>query len=309
MKKLVKQAAALGAALLLIVAQPKAQELQCAISINTPTVQAVDRTVFNNMQREFSDYINKTRWTDHKFEVNERIRCTISIIINTMPSNDRFEGTAQVQLIRPTFNSTHESVVLNINDQSFNFNYVPFQGMQYSENSYTTNITSLLNYYALMILGFDYDTFSQDGGAEFFDRARSVLNQAAQSGERGWQAMDAPLNRNRYWLVENMTNGSYKKIHSILYNYHRKGLDAMNTDLSGGRSTLMQCVADFQRFFNDNQQTYFIRIFLDAKSQELVKAFTNAPAQDKQRFVTIMKQVDANNSSRYDEVLKEKTDG
>lgn len=287
-----------------------ANELQCNVMINAQTIQSnVDQTFWQNMQRDLTQYLNNTKWTEDKFEPIEKIRCTISIMLTSMPSNDRFEGTAQIQAIRPVLNSTFETQLINFNDQNFVCNYIPQQALQYTENSYVNNLTSLLNFYALIILGMDYASFSLEGGNPFFERARNVLNLAASGGERGWGTMDSPTGRNRFWLIENLTNSAYKKFHNVLYTYHRKGLDVMHEDVNKGRSSILESIIELQRLYQDNQQLFIVRIFMDAKSNEIIQVFRNGQAADKQRLVQILKIIDTNNASKYDELLKENNTG
>jgi hypothetical protein len=285
-----------------------ANELQCNVMINAQTIQSnVDQTFWQNMQRALTEYMNNTKWTEDKFEPIEKIRCTINIMLTSMPSNDRFEGTAQIQAIRPVLNSSFETQLINFNDQNFVCNYIPQQALQYTESSYVNNLTSLLNFYALIILGMDYASFSLEGGNPFFERARNVLNLAASGGERGWGTMDSPTGRNRFWLIENLTNNTYKKFHNVLYTYHRKGLDVMHEDVNKGRSAILESIIELQRLYQDNQQLFIVRIFMDAKSNEIIQIFRNGQAADKQRLVQILKIIDTNNASKYDELLKENT--
>ncbi|MDW8332804.1 MAG: DUF4835 family protein [Bacteroidia bacterium] len=280
-----------------------AQELNCRVNIQRPNIQGVDVTVFNNMQKEITDYMNNNRWTDHQFEALEKIPCFINIVITAMPAADRFEGTAQVQARRYAYNSSYETLTLNFNDRDFKINYVPFQTLQFSENSYVNNLCSILNFYAFVILGFDYDSYSLEGGVDFFERARNIVNLSNANGEPGWAPMTG--NRNRFWLIENVLNNNYKNIHTILYRYHREGLDKMAEDVNAGRSVIMECVVELEKLFNQNQNLYFTRIFLDTKTDELINIFRRAPQADKARFVQIMTRIDAASASQYQQVLAE----
>ena len=280
-----------------------AQEFVCRVQLLTPTIQGVDRNIINQLQQDILQYMNNRKWSNDKFEVNERIKCSMTITITGLPSPDRFEGTMQVQVIRPVYNSSYETLLLNFQDRDFKINYVPFQALEYSENSYVNNLTSILNFYASVILGMDYDSFSKGSGIPFFQRAQNILNLAANAGEPGWKAFDNT--RNRYWLVENLLNNSYGLIHDIYYRYHREGLDKMESDINSARGKILECVLDLQKLFVQNPNIYIVQVFIDSKSDELTRIFKKAQPNEKQQFIRVMEQVDPSNLNNYKSILNE----
>ncbi|MEL7339313.1 MAG: DUF4835 family protein, partial [Bacteroidota bacterium] len=143
------------------------QEILCNVSINAGRIQS-DRTVFDNMRETITQYVNFQKWTNDEFTGQERIRCNLQIIVNQRPSPDYFACSITFQVYRPVYNTTYETLLLNVSDNLFNFTYVPFQQMTYTENTYTDNLTALLNYYVFLALGFDYGSFSPNGGDAFF---------------------------------------------------------------------------------------------------------------------------------------------
>lgn len=287
----------------------RAAEFNCMVMVQQPTITGVDPMLFENMRKDIFEYMNRTKFSDHVFEGAERIRCDISIILNGLPSGDVYEANIQIRAVRPVYNSGYETVILNFMDKNARFNYVQFQQLQYSETAFTSSLACLLNYYAFMILGFDYDTFSLEGGDPFFERAQNQANLAAANNEPGWTAMEGGGRLNRYWLVENMRNNSYKVIHEVLYRYHREGLDKMSEDVNTGRTAIIDALAQMERLANQNLNLAVVRLFLDTKANqqtnELVNVFRRATAQDKQRFVQIMTQLDPSNASTYSTVLQE----
>jgi len=280
-----------------------AGELDCRVSVLTPNIQGVDQTVFTQLQQDITKYMNDTRWTNDQFDIRERIKCSLTFTITSLPAPDRFEGTVQIQTIRPVFNSTFETVTLNYNDKTAKFNYVPFQQFIFSEVTYVNNLLSLLNFYAYIILGTDYDTFSQDGGIPYYQKAQNTLNLALQSNESGWSAMDGQ--QSRYWLIENLLNNSYKALHKVNYTYHRLGLDVMEKDVNTGRVAILQALTELQKLYASNPNVYYVQVFLDAKANELVNVFRKAFPEDKTKFLQVVQLVDAANSTLYQQVMKE----
>ncbi len=281
-----------------------AQELQCMVSVQAPTIQGIDPTILQQFQRDVMQYMNQRRWTNDQFEEREKIKCSITIIITALPSNDRFEGTAQVTATRPVYNSTYETQVFNFMDKQFRCNYVPFQNFEFSENTFVNNLVSQLNFYAYMILGFDYASFSNRGGIPIFQKAQNMVNLAQNANEAGWRAMDDP-HRSRYWLAENVLNNSYSTIHDIIYRYHREGLDKMESDVNAGRAVILETLVELQKLFNNNPNIFVIRAFLDAKNIELAQLFKKAFPEEKQKFLRIMEQLDPDKMSQYEAINRE----
>lgn len=280
-----------------------AQELNCTVNIQRPNIQGIDPSLFQNMQKEIFEFMNLRKWTQDDFKPEERIKCMINIVFtNGSPGGDRFEGTMQVQVTRPVLNSNYETVTLNFQDRDMRINYVPFQTVQFSENSYVNNLSSILTFWGYVILGTDYDTFGKDAGTEFYEKARNIMNLAVPSGEPGWQAMDG--NRSRYWLVENLLNNSYVGFRKAYYSYHREGLDVMHEDVMKGRRAVLAALEEVERVFAQNPNLFIIRVFTDAKANELIPMFKKAEPTDKQKFVRIMSRLDPNNASKYNSVME-----
>lgn len=279
-----------------------AQELLCNVSINASQIQS-DKQVFDDMQQTLSRYINFNSWTDDEFESQERIRANIQILINQRPTADYFVGQATIQLYRPVYNSTYETMVLNINDPNISFNYVPFQQLQYVENVFNDNLTALLNFYVYIILGFDYATFAPNGGNEYFRLAQEIANLAgSQANEKGWRSNED--DRNRYWIIENLTNSRYKRFYDVLYQYHREGLDMMESDPNKGRKAILEALRGMQELNRLNPLLRLTRLFLDAKDKELVKVFSEAFPNDKQEFLRIMQDLDPSNLNQYNSIME-----
>ncbi|MEL6251093.1 MAG: DUF4835 family protein [Bacteroidota bacterium] len=277
------------------------QELLCSVSVDAGRIQS-DRTVFEDMQKNISEYMNFTQWGGDKFESQERIRCNLQIVVIQRPAPDYFVCNMNLQVFRPTYNSTYETVLLKVADQSFNFNYVAYQNMVFTDNTYTDNLTALLNFYAYLILAFDYDSFGLNGGSPFFQKCQEIVNLASSaSNEGGWRANEN--NRNRYWLMENLSNSRYKSFHDIVYKYHRQGLDIMESKPAQGRRAIMESLKELQRLNQQNPLLILIKTFLDAKQNELVGVFGKAFSNDKQEFINIMNDIDPSNIARYNSVL------
>lgn len=279
-----------------------AQELRCNISISAQKIQGANRTVFETMQSDLYEFMNNRKWTDQKFAMDERIECSFFINLDEQISSDEFKGTIQVQARRPVFNSSYETILLNVKDNDFDAKYIEYQTMEFNETSNKDNLTNILAYYAYIILGMDYDSFSPEGGTEFFQKAQTIVNNSQSAREKGWKAYESE--RNRYWLVENILNKSYSGFRSTTYQYHRQGLDIMYDKSPEGRAAIAESLKSIQKVFRSRPSLYILQVFFDAKSDELVNVFSKSFPDEKNRVSVILNECDPSNGSKYEKILK-----
>ncbi len=206
-----------------------AQELNVKVQIQAPQVSNVEARLFDVMAANMREFMNNTRWTNDEFKANEKIDCTILITISSAPSATDFIGTFQIEANRPVYKSNYSSSIINFLDQDLTFKYVENQPFEFNDALFNNNITSILAFYAYTVLGYDYDSFSKNGGLVYFQKAKNVVNIAGTSNAPGWRVDDGNR-RNRYWLVENQINPRYSAFHNAMYQYHLKGMDYLFTD-------------------------------------------------------------------------------
>ncbi len=283
----------------------KAQELRCRVQINYSQVKTTNVQIFQNLQKAISDFMNQTRWTNYVFAPEERIDCSILIIIQQFNGTDYFKGTIQVSSNRPVFNSSYTTPVLNIRerDGSFEFRYYENQPIEFNERSFTGDLAYTLAFYAYLIIGYDFDTFKQDGGAPFFEKLRTIVANAQSSPSNAWKAMGTNKYDNRYYIAKDLNDDAYAPFHKALYEYHRLGLDLMADDVARGRQGVLQALRDLQALYAKKPQSFLIRMFLDTKRQEIMNIFSQAPLPEAQQAAIILKRIDPYNSSKYDKMI------
>lgn len=279
-----------------------AQELRCNISISAQKIQGANRTVFETMQSDLYEFMNNRKWTDEKYAMDERIECSFFINLDEQISSDEFKGSIQVQARRPVFNSSYETILLNIKDNDFDAKYIEYQTLEFNETSNKDNLTNILAYYAYIILGMDHDSFSPEGGTEFFQKAQTIVNNSQNAREKGWKSYESE--RNRYWLVENILNKSYSGFRSCTYQYHRQGLDIMSDKAPDGRAAIAESLKSIQKVFRSRPSLYILQVFFDAKSDELVNIFTKSFPDERNRVSVILNECDPSNGSKYEKILK-----
>lgn len=287
---------------LFLVSMLFAQEFRCKVEINTEQIQGFDQSVITSLKTAMTEFINNRKWTHYNFKPEERIECTLLFNINKVVSDDEFKGSFHLVLERPVFNSSYYSPLLNMIDKEVQFRYTPSQSMNYVENAYSDNLTSLLAFYAYMMLGIDFDTFSKDGGSPYYQLAMNVVQSAQNSTRPGWKAFEGQ--KNRYHFVEQFLNKAYEPLRLFLYQYHRLGLDMMAENVDKGRLAILASLSNLEQVYNKRPGLYDLQLILDAKSNEIIKIFSKAPIAEKNRMVNILSVIDPSNGSRYRKVLR-----
>ena len=287
----------LGLVLLFITTVSFSQELNCRVIVNAQQVQTTERAIFSEMETEFAQFLNTTKWTNDAFEEEEVINCNLVITISEMPSVGVFRASVQVLSSRPVYGSSYESVIMNFADRDWDFEYVQSQPLRFNENTFTDNITSMLAYYAYMIIGLDYDTFSELGGTPHFENAFRIVNNAQQTNIVGWQQFNSV--RNRYWLVENVQNPQLELVRKALYNYHRNGLDLIAEDRAQAEKTILSALSDIQRANRARPRSILTISFMDAKSGELQQLFSESSLATRRQAYNLLSNIDPSRTDEY----------
>jgi len=274
------------------------QELLCDVQIIRTQVQSVPASVFDNIESIINDFMNSRRWTQDNYSPEERIECTILLNIQEVENNISFKGTLQIQSSRPVFNSNYKSPILNFIDEDFTFSYQSNTVIEFSPDVFRNNLTSILGYYAYMIIGYDYESFSPKGGAKSFGIAQQVVNNAQSSNTTGWSAFDRN-GRNRNALVDNMLQPVFNPLRSCIYKYHREGLDKMSSDLPKARMAIIEALEMLKELHNLRPASYNQQLFFSAKADEIVNIFTLAPEEEKKRVLAVLNILDPGNLTKY----------
>lgn len=277
------------------------QELYCSVQVSATQDFGSDRTLYNTLQTSLYELMNNKKWTNHNFKVEERIECSFSITVNSRNS-DVFEAQIFVQSTRPVFNSAYKTPIFSYLDKNMRFEYIQDQAMDWAEGSHLNNLTSILAFYAYTVIGIDFETFQKGSGSLYFDKAQAIVNNAQNDNRAtGWKAFES--DRNRYWLLENLTNSRYSGLKEAMYSYHRTGLDAMYDNQETGRQAVVDALMQFQRVYNERPNLFLLGVLLNAKADEMVKMFSNASSMQKSRVVQILTNIDAANAGKYNRII------
>lgn len=289
-------------AIILVATPLAAQELSCSVTINSTKIQTSDRNVFKDMKTAFEQFMNQRKWTNDNYKQYEKIKCNMLIVINEMPSPGNFTATVQVQSARPVYNTNYNSLIFNFADREWEFEYIESQPLEYNDNTFTTNLTSMLALYAYLIIGVDYDSFAELGGTPYFQKALQVVNNAQSSNRPGWQSLGS--NRSRYWIVENYNNNQMVDVRKALYAYHRLALDTYEQDPDKARTIILNALKSIKKIRDINPNGILVISFFDAKTKEITNLFSSGNIQVRREVFDIMTAVDPSNQAAYQKIVQ-----
>lgn len=283
----------------LIIVGSRAQELNCKVSLEYRKVQGTNTQIFQTLENALNEFMNGRQWTPQKYQNKEKIACSFLLTINSMESNNTFSGTLTIQARRPIYNSNYNSTLINYIDKDFNFTYTEFQPLEFNENSFTNNLTSVMAYWAYIIIGLDNDSYSSLGGTPVFELANRVVLNVQGQDISGWEANQSSGKRNRYWLTQQLLHTNYTNLRRYSYVYHRQGLDIMAEQPGRGRKIIADNI-EMLKVVNERMPSSFVmQLFFDAKSDEIVNLFQPANFNEKQNVFEVLNLVDPAHLSQW----------
>lgn len=279
----------------------KGQDLNCDVVIDAARIETSDQRVFEDMEKAFEDFLNTRDWSPDEIKPEERIKCGLSITLNEMPSIGVFKATVQIRSARPIYNTTYESILLNFADRDWAFEYIESQPLNFNDNDYISNITSMLAYYAYVMIGLDYDSFGKLAGTPYYQKAQNIVTNAQQGNRPGWGALEST--RNRYALITDITNQQMEDLRIGYYKYHRLGLDVFESNPEETRKQVMEVLESIKKIKDRYPSSIFVISFFDAKSEELVDIFADGSLQEKRKAYNLLVELNPTKEDSYKAIL------
>jgi hypothetical protein len=295
---------------LALISGAKAQELQARVTVLSNRVATtVDRKIFTTLQTQLTNLLNNRKWTSDLYRPHEKIECSFILNIESIVETNVYKATLSIQAARPVYGSSYKASMVNFQDPDVTFKYQEFQPLEFNEarvqgtDAGTANLPAIFAYYAYMMIGLDYDSFALKGGESYFRKALNIVNNAPEGkGVQGWKMFDGL--RNRFWLVENVTNNRNNLIHDVFYGYYRNGLDHLMDNEEQAHTAVLAALIQLQTFAQENQNSMIQQFFLQSKFAELSGIFKKAKAEDKQKALELLTVLDAANAPKYKEALQ-----
>ena len=275
----------------------QAQELNCKLQINSSKIQTTDKAIFKNLEEALNNLINQRKWTELNVNSVEKIDCSVTIIINEMPSEEQFKSELQIAVSRPVYNTSYTTPTFMFKDNGFNFSYQDMQQIEFNSNYIQDNLTAVIAFYVYIVLGIDMDTFSPMGGEGMFRQAESIANAAQSIGETGWKAFESE--RNRHALISSLLDDKMKPMRELSYNYHRLGLDEMQKDAEQSRGKITNYLKSLNSIYEINPTNVLLQMFVETKIDEIVQLYSKASASEKKTIFDLLSLVAPTMSNRY----------
>ena len=276
-----------------------AQEINCTISINADKIPGSNKQVFTTLENSLNEFVNQRRWTNKSYKPQEKINCNLTLTLLEQSGSD-YKGHIQIQSSRPVFNSSYLTPVFNYKDDNFSFQYTEFEPLQFNQNSFESNLVSVVTFYMYVVLGMDADTFALNGGTLYYSLAENVVVQAQQSGYVGWNQNDG--SKTRFKLIDNLISPTYSMFRSGIYQYHRNGLDIMSTDLKNAKENIGEAIATFKSIYDARPDAFLLRIFTDSKADEIVNIFSDGPRFDTFKLKENLTKISPINAGKWNEI-------
>lgn len=282
-----------------VVSPSVGQELDCRVQVDRSQLSGSQFSFLDDLEQSVQEYLSTRRWTDDEYRQHEQISCSMQIIITESVSLSEFKAQIIVTSRRPIYGTAQSTVVLRVNDSSWRFDYSRGKSLRFDLNRYGS-LTSVLDFYAYLILGYDYDTFSELGGAPYFEKARTIANQAEDTGDPGWSSIGADQNRAK--LISNLLNQRHQALRKVYYTYHRNALDQFVEETTTARNTALDVLEQLRSLNQKLSGSYALDLFFSTKYEELTALFLNSDLSSQAHG--LLTQIDPSHSSEYGNLVE-----
>ena len=280
------------------------QIFNCEVQVIAPTLQnnPANEEIFSSLKNAMIEYINfGYNWTNDKFEQHEQIDVSFLLTLNSKSGND-FSGKLQITSQRPVFNSDYKSLLMSYIDKNVTFKYIRNSPIQYFEGQHVDNLADILAYYIYMILGYDYDSFSLEGGTPYFNKADQILSICQSASEPGWKAPDGDGSNNRFWLIQNALQPQFTSLRKTFYNYHISGLDQCYINRDTCIKEITSSINDLLEIHKSRPSSLNMQLFFNAKYEELIKIYLPTSPTERNKIYNLVSQLDPSRIKAYNKL-------
>jgi uncharacterized protein YutD len=280
------------------------QIFNCEVQVIAPTLQnnPANEEIFSSLKNAMIEYINfGYNWTNDKFEQHEQIDVSFLLTLNSKSGND-FSGKLQITSQRPVFNSDYKSLLMSYIDKNVTFKYIRNSPIQYFEGQHVDNLADILAYYIYIILGYDYDSFSMEGGTPYFTKADQILSICQSASEPGWKAPDGDGSNNRFWLIQNALQPQFSSLRKTFYNYHISGLDQCYINRDTCIKEITKSVNDLLEIHKSRPSSLNMQLFFNAKYEELIKIYLPTSPSERNKIYNLVSQLDPSRIKAYNKL-------
>lgn len=271
------------------------QVFDVSVNVNTSQITTTDYDHLDNLGPLIEEYLESSSWTDDRFQENERIQMNIQIVINSVDDRN-FNASMVISTERPIYNTMQVTPLLVINDDSWNFEFSRGQNLRFDTYQYH-DIASVMDFYAYLFLGLDYDTFSEKGGEEFYRSAQRIADMGQTSGS-GWSSSSS--RQSRHDIVSQLRNPNFESFRVALYRYHRLGLDLFTQNPEESRQNILESFELIEQAQRRTSTRYLFDLLFSAKHREFRAIFMDADTDLRLEAYNILTSMDESRMSEYE---------
>ena len=276
----------------------QAQELNCSVNVNIAQLSGSEFTFLRDIGPIVEEYMNDRNWTEDQFQEYERVDCLMQIIFEEAITLTSFSARIVLSTQRPIYGVPQQSTILQVTDEGWQFNYT--QGTPFIQEQERYNpLTSILDFYAYIVLGYDYDTFSELGGTPYFERARRIAELAESQGAAGWEDLGAE--RGRADLIDQILDPRLEPLRRVYYQYHFGGLDLFVSENELARENVLEALKSLVEVYDNVSRQYVLDIFFGAKAEELAAIFEDSPLSP--QAYELLGELDPANLPKYQKLI------
>lgn len=278
-----------------------AQEFVCDVVVDDKNLEGTAfGYVKTALEADIENYINEFRWTEIEFLEQERITCQINIVLTSGDQDFNFTAESILSARRPIYNTTTETTTLIVGDQAWQFSYPQGKNLIHDDLQFES-VTSFIDYYMYLLLGYDFDSFSPLGGTPYFEKAQNVVDLAQNEQSIGW-TRNSNNQRNRFVLISDLMNNNYQALRTAVYTYHRLGLDTFTSSPESARQEVLGALTDIRAAKRRSTSNFLYDIFFDTKSREITNIFIDADSGVKLEAYNVLREADQGHLTEYDQL-------
>ncbi len=276
----------------------RSQELDCTVIVSYEGVSTTHKDLLIDFESDVRDYLNNYKWGND--DPDEKVNCTVEIFIQNVVGENRYSAQAFIGSQRTIYNNGGSKGLLRLKDDGWEFTYVKGRSILHNEYSFN-DLASFLDFYAYLVVGYDYDTYDNLFGTTYFQKAANIASLGRSSGGRGWQQSKSGYSRVQ--LIDEILNAKFAPVRTASFKYHFMALDSLGFSRSRALKhayDALQMIGEVRRGADPRNQ--IIRAFFDVKYQELADLFIG---YDPKVYVELA-EIDPTHQSTYEEYRKKR---
>ena len=277
--------------MLLCFSSAVAQEIRATVTTDfAPGFDLNEQDNFASFRQELQAYLNTQSFTGKEWKneadkilwKDEPVNINISITLLSGTQTSYYNATMLIVARRTLYGTKKQSVTVQFLDTKLKFPYQRGASFVYQPLRFD-DLLSVIDYYALLAIGFDLDSFYPLGGGAYFQKAQQILQMSAttqslyvkMSEDNGWRdATNDPGRITRTSVISEILDARYGELRTLTSAYYLNGLDYLGDKPDEAKATIDDLLTKFADFKDKlpNRSALF-QLFFDSKFRELAELF------------------------------------